>query len=190
MAIIMAPVQTVATTITVDLHKPVVDVDAPLDARDIEIVQQTFALLSRLGSDSLGKVIFMKLYAKAPNSITLFSYKGEGRDPSYIFRPGSPATMHAMKFVATLGIAVSLLKDMDTLVPLLQALGLKHDALGIMPGHYAFLGKAFLEALELLLGDTFTENARNAWTKVYVIIKTTMEEAVEMVAEPDAKAAA
>ena len=42
------------TPITLDLKSPPVDVNAPLDARDIELVQQTFARqLGRIHGDVL-----------------------------------------------------------------------------------------------------------------------------------------
>eukprot|EP00929_Paragymnodinium_shiwhaense_P053531 TRINITY_DN2679_c0_g1_i6.p1 TRINITY_DN2679_c0_g1~~TRINITY_DN2679_c0_g1_i6.p1 ORF type:complete len:170 (+),score=52.50 TRINITY_DN2679_c0_g1_i6:86-595(+) len=165
--------------ITADLNTPAVDPAAPIDARDIELVQQTFGYVSQLGADTVGKVIFMKIFKKAPGALQLFSFKSDGLDPVVLFRLGSPATAHAVKVVSTVGTAVSLLNSLDVLVPVLQALGLKHHTLGVVPAHYDVVGEAIIEALQVALGEKFTEPVKNAWLKVYTTIKTVMTEAVK-----------
>jgi len=151
--------------------------NAPLDAQDIELVQQSFGRVAMLGADTVGKVIFMKIFKKAPTAIQLFSFKNEGVEPTKLFRLGSPATAHAVKVVTTVATAVSLLTDLDTLVPVLQGLGLKHQSLGVVPAHYDVVGEALIESLAVALGAKFTEPVKNAWLKVYGIIKKVMTEA-------------
>lgn len=164
-------------SITVNLQTPAVDVAAPLDDRDIDLVQQTFGRVAMLGADTVGKVIFMKIFKKAPAAIALFSFKADGVEPTKLFRLGSPATAHVTKVVTTVGTAVSLLRDLETLVPVLQGLGLKHQSLGIVPAHYDVVGEAVIESLAVALGANFTEPVKNAWLKVFTIVKTTMTEA-------------
>eukprot|EP00929_Paragymnodinium_shiwhaense_P116212 TRINITY_DN85553_c0_g1_i1.p1 TRINITY_DN85553_c0_g1~~TRINITY_DN85553_c0_g1_i1.p1 ORF type:complete len:171 (-),score=55.74 TRINITY_DN85553_c0_g1_i1:348-860(-) len=163
--------------ITVNLQEPAVDLSAPLDERDIDLVQQTFAFAAQLGADTVGKVIFMKIFKKAPGALQLFSFKNEGLEPVNLFRLGSPATAHAVKVVTTVGTAVSLLRDLPTLVPVLQALGLKHSSYGLAAAHYDVVGEALIESLQLALGDKFTDPVKNAWLKVYTVVKTTMLDA-------------
>eukprot|EP00929_Paragymnodinium_shiwhaense_P036348 TRINITY_DN1948_c0_g2_i1.p1 TRINITY_DN1948_c0_g2~~TRINITY_DN1948_c0_g2_i1.p1 ORF type:complete len:171 (+),score=30.96 TRINITY_DN1948_c0_g2_i1:89-601(+) len=163
--------------ITVNLNTPAVDLSAPLSERDIDLVQQTFAFVAQLGFDTVGKVIFMKIFKKAPGALQLFSFKADGLEPTHLFRLGSPATTHATKVVCTLGTAISLLRDLGTLVPVLQALGLKHHGLGVMPAHYDVVGAAIIESLEVALKEKFTEPVKLAWLKVYTIVKNTMVDA-------------
>jgi len=164
-------------SITVNLQSPAVDVNAPLDNRDIDLVQQTFGRVAMLGADTVGKVIFMKIFKKAPGAIALFSFKDEGVEPTKLFRNGSPAVAHVTKVVTTVGTAVSLLRDLDTLVPVLQGLGLKHQTLGVAPAHYDVVGEAVIESLQVALGGNFTEPVKNAWLKVFGTVKKVMTEA-------------
>eukprot|EP00929_Paragymnodinium_shiwhaense_P036343 TRINITY_DN1948_c0_g1_i3.p1 TRINITY_DN1948_c0_g1~~TRINITY_DN1948_c0_g1_i3.p1 ORF type:complete len:172 (+),score=56.70 TRINITY_DN1948_c0_g1_i3:83-598(+) len=166
-----------AAVITVDLTTPAVDVSAPLDERDIDLVQQTFGYVAQLGADTVGKVIFMKIFEKAPGALQLFSFKADGLEKTNLFRLGSPAVTHATKVVTTVGTAVSLLRDLGTLVPVLQALGLKHHGLGVIPAHYDVVGEAIIESLQVALGDKFTEPVKNAWLKVFTVMKNTMVDA-------------
>merc|ERR1712232_1547885 len=114
---------------------------------------------------------------KAPAAIALFSFKNDGVEPTKLFRLGSPATAHATKVVTTVGTAVSLLTDLPTLVPVLQALGLKHQSLGVAPEHYDIVGEAVIESLAVALGPNFTDPVKNAWLKIYTTVKTVMTEA-------------
>merc|ERR1712232_1061582 len=139
--------------------------------------QQTFGRVAMLGADTVGKVIFMKIFKKAPGAIALFSFRDDGVEPTKLFRVGSPATAHATGVVSTVGTAVSLLNDLKTLVPVLQGLGLKHQGLGVVPEHYDVVGEAVIESLAVALGANFTEPVKNAWLKIYGIIKKTMTEA-------------
>jgi methyl-accepting chemotaxis protein len=164
-------------TYTVDLHSPAVDVAAALDKRDIDLVQQSFGQVASLGADTVGKVVFMQIFKAAPGAIDLFSFKADGIEYAKLFRLNSPATKHATKVVTTVATAVSLLTDLDTLVPVLQGLGLKHGTLGIVAAHYDVVGEALIASLQIAFGANFTEPVKNSWLKVYGTIKKVMTEA-------------
>ena len=76
--------------------------------------------------------------------------------------------------VSTVATAVSLLKDLETLVPVLQRLGLKHMGYKVLPPHYDVVGQAFIASLEDALQTEFTEAVKNAYLKVWNIVQTTM----------------
>ncbi|CAE7442653.1 ngb2 [Symbiodinium microadriaticum] len=159
------------TPITLDLKSPPVDVNAPLDARDIELVQQTFARVAMLGSNTIGRILFMNIFKIAPGAVELFPFaKGD----AHMWRPGSPLEVHALKVVETVATAVSLLKDLDTLVPVLQSLGLKHVGYGVEKAHYDVVGQALIATLEVALSRHFTEPVKNAYLKVWTIVRDTM----------------
>jgi hemoglobin-like flavoprotein len=168
--------------ITVDLNSPPVDLSAPIDGRDIALVEQTFARVAMLQPENVGKVIFMKFFKIQPAALELFSFKGGGEDAATLFKLGSPASKHATMVVKTVAIAISLLRDLGTLVPVLQAVGTKHYELskckcnaeqygfGLIPDHYGDFGAAVIEALTVALGPNFTEPVKNAWVKIYTTI--------------------
>eukprot|EP00927_Polykrikos_kofoidii_P012497 TRINITY_DN15387_c0_g3_i1.p1 TRINITY_DN15387_c0_g3~~TRINITY_DN15387_c0_g3_i1.p1 ORF type:complete len:171 (-),score=39.11 TRINITY_DN15387_c0_g3_i1:279-791(-) len=161
--------------ITVNLNSPPVNISAPIDERDIQLVQQTFARVAMLGADNVGKILFMKIFKKAPQALQLFSFKAEGlNDPCKLWRAGGPATKHAAGVVSTVATAVGLLTQLDQLVPILRELGAKHVGYGVVPAHYDVVGEALIESLALALGPNFTPAVKNAYLKVYTTVKMTM----------------
>ncbi|CAE8583537.1 unnamed protein product, partial [Polarella glacialis] len=124
--------------IQVDLVSPAVDVDAPLDDRDIDLVQQTFARVAMLGANNVGKVVFMNIFKIAPEAQGLFPFRHDVN----MYAPGGRLEVHATKVVTTLAVAIELLRDLGTLVPVLKELGLKHVGFGVLPEHYDVVGQA------------------------------------------------
>jgi len=159
----------------VHLKYPPVDVNAGLDERDIDLVQQSFAKAATLGADTVGKLIFTKIFTKAPEALQLFpAFKDDGLEFTHLFRADGKALPHAVNVVTTVGTAVSLLRDLGSLVPVLQGLGLKHHGYSVVPAHYDLVGECVIETLSDGLGAQFTEPVKNAWLKVYGIVKKTM----------------
>ena len=79
-----------------------------------------------------------------------------------------------MRLIAT---AVNGLDRLDALVPVVQDLGRRHVAYGVIPEHYDTVGTALLWTLEQGLGTEFTPEVREAWTVVYGILAGTMKAA-------------
>ena len=124
-----------------------------------------------LGSNTIGRILFMNIFKIAPGAVELFPFaKGD----AHMWRPGSPLEVHALKVVETVATAVSLLKDLDTLVPVLQSLGLKHVGYGVEKAHYDVVGQALIATLEVALSRHFTEPVKNAYLKVWTIVRDTM----------------
>jgi hemoglobin-like flavoprotein len=80
--------------------------------------------------------------------------------------------------------AVKGLDRLEQLAPVLQDLGRRHVAYGVGDAHYAIVGQALLWTLEKALGRAFTPELRHAWTTVYTLVATTMQEAAREVAVP------
>eukprot|EP00927_Polykrikos_kofoidii_P012495 TRINITY_DN15387_c0_g1_i2.p2 TRINITY_DN15387_c0_g1~~TRINITY_DN15387_c0_g1_i2.p2 ORF type:complete len:175 (-),score=39.41 TRINITY_DN15387_c0_g1_i2:302-826(-) len=168
--------------ITVNLKSPPVDISAPLDERDIQLVQQTFARVAMLGADNVGKILFMKIFKKAPQVFQLFSFKGGAQadglnDPIKLWRAGGPATKHATGVVTTVATAIGMLTELDMLVPILKELGARHVGYGVVPAHYDVVGEALIESLAVALGTNFTPAVKNAYLKVFTTVKMTMTSA-------------
>jgi len=73
--------------------------------------------------------------------------------------------------------AVKGLDHLDRLVPVVQDLGRRHAAYGVMDAHYDTVGSALLWTLEKGLGDAFTPEVKDAWAAVYGLLATTMKDA-------------
>jgi nitric oxide dioxygenase len=76
--------------------------------------------------------------------------------------------------VQTLTVVVKSIDRIETLVPAVEALGRRHVGYGVQPAHYATVGQALLDTLEVGLGDAFTPEARAAWTEAYELLAGVM----------------
>ena len=160
-----------ASEVALDLVTPPVEVDAPLDDRDIELVQTTFKKVAAVGPEAAGRILFGHIFRIAPEAKALFSF---AQDEETMWLPGSRLEKHGARVVNTVGTAVSLLKDLETLVPVLQKLGLQHVGYKVLPPHYDVVGQAFIATLEDALQTEFTEAVKNAYLKVWKIVQATM----------------
>jgi hemoglobin-like flavoprotein len=151
-------------SVEVPEHSDSPAVDEPLSDRDIELVQTTFAKVAEVGPEAAGRILFGHIFRIAPGAKALFSF---AYDDAAMER-------HGAKVVNTVGTAVSLLNDLETLVPVLQRLGLQHVGYGTLPAHYDVVGQAFIATLEDALQSEFTEPVRSAYVKVWNIVQATM----------------
>ena len=83
------------------------------------------------------------------------------------------------KLMGTLAFAVAGLQNPETIVPAVQQLGRRHAGYGVQPAHYDTVGAALLWTLGQGLGEQFTAEVQEAWTAVYTLLATTMQEAAE-----------
>lgn len=81
------------------------------------------------------------------------------------------------KLMSTLNVVVASLDKLDAVVPVAQALAVRHVAWGVKPGHYDTVGAALLWTLEQGLGAGFTEDVKQAWTKAYTTLAGAMKAA-------------
>ena len=109
-----------------------------------------------------GKLFYQRLFEIAPETRSMF-------------KPDIDA--QAEKLMQTLGLAISSLNDMPTLLGMLKSLGRQHVAYGVKEEHYAKVGAALLWTLEKMLGDAFTDEARIAWTDLYKTVAAVMYDA-------------
>lgn len=79
------------------------------------------------------------------------------------------------KLMQTLGFAVSSIDRIETIVPGVRQLGLRHAAYNVKEQHYETVGAALLWTLEKGLGANFTPDTRAAWAKVYWLLAETMK---------------
>jgi hemoglobin-like flavoprotein len=79
------------------------------------------------------------------------------------------------KLMQTLGFAVASLDRLESIVPGVRQLGLRHASYNIKEEHYETVGAALLWTLEKGLGPAFTPSTRAAWAKVYWVLAETMK---------------
>ena len=71
------------------------------------------------------------------------------------------------KLMTTLAGVVNGLKNLDAVVPVAQALAVRHVQYGVEPEHYAPVGAALIWTLEQGLKEDFTPPVREAWMTAY-----------------------
>jgi hemoglobin-like flavoprotein len=121
-------------------------------------------------SDAAAKLFYARLFALDASLSPMFrgDLEAQGR-----------------KLIAMITVAVNGLARIETLVPVIEALGRRHAGYGVRGEHYATVAAALLWTLEQGLGDEFTPEVREAWVLAYGILATTMQGA----ARTEAKAA-
>lgn len=78
------------------------------------------------------------------------------------------------RLMQMIGTAVGMLDRLDELVPVVIALGTRHQEYGVQERDFATVGRALLDTLAKGLGDAFTSEVRQAWFEVYSVLSTTM----------------
>ena len=127
----------------------------------IELVKSSFRAVVPI-ADRAGIMFYDRLFALDPSLRPLF--KGDIAEQSRTL----------MRMIAT---AVNGLDRLDTIVPAVQALGMRHAGYGVSDAHYGTVAEALLWTLEQGLGDGFTPEVSEAWVAAYTVLATTMQEA-------------
>ena len=120
---------------------------------------------------------FRKVLPIAEQASALFYARLFELDPSLrrLFR--GDMTDQGRKLMTMLAVAVTALDRPETIVLTLRNLGARHADYGVQDDQYATVGAALLWTLEKGLGPEFTPEVRNAWTKTYAMISSTMIDA-------------
>jgi len=125
---------------------------------EIALIRSSFDKVTPI-ADTAAKLFYARLFETAPEVRPLFR---------------SDMTEQGRKLMTTLRVVVNGLHDLPAVVPVAGALAKRHVAYGVTREHYAPVGAALLWTLEQGLGDAFTPDTREAWSKAYVILSDAM----------------
>lgn len=117
----------------------------------IELVQQSFAKVAPI-SEQAAELFYGRLFEVAPQVKPMF--KGDMKE-------------QGRKLMATLGIVVTGLTRLETVLPAASALAKKHVSYGVKAEHYPIVGGALLWTLERGLGEAWNPELAAAWTTAY-----------------------
>ncbi|SFL86666.1 nitric oxide dioxygenase [Bradyrhizobium sp. NFR13] len=122
-----------------------------MNASDVTLVQDSFKKVAPI-SDVAAELFYGRLFEVAPQVKPMFrgDMKEQGR-----------------KLMATLGVVVTGLTRLETVLPAASALAKQHVAYGVKAEHYPIVGGALLWTLEKGLGDAWTPELAAAWTAAY-----------------------
>ncbi len=137
-----------------------------LTEEQIKLVQESWDKVVPI-QETAAELFYGQLFEIAPEVKPLFKgdMKSQGR-----------------KLMTMLNTAVKSLNDLEKIVPVVQQSGRNHVKYGVKDEHYGKVAEALLWTLGQGLGDDFTEEVKNAWIAVYVLLSTVMKEAAAEVA--------
>jgi hemoglobin-like flavoprotein len=108
-------------------------------------------------------------------------------DPAFKDMFKEDMAVQSKKLVRMLATLVANIDSLETVVPTLEALAIRHVGYGVRDEHYNAVGQSLLWTLEQQLGEAFTPEVRNAWIATYVLIAETMKAAAHDAIDHSAK---
>jgi len=117
----------------------------------VKLVQQSFAKVAPI-ADQAAVMFYNRLFEVAPQVKAMFP---------------ADMTEQRRKLMATLSVVVNGLSNLETILPAASALATRHVSYGAKAEHYPVVGGALLWTLEKGLGDGWTTEVADAWTKAY-----------------------
>ena len=125
---------------------------------------------------------FQKVVPIADTAAELFYNRLFELDPALKPLFKSDIKEQGRKLMKMIGLAVTGLDELNTLVPILQDLGKRHITYGVTVDHYNTVGEALLWTLEKGLGADFTPEVKQAWVAVYTVIASVMKDGAAVAA--------
>jgi hemoglobin-like flavoprotein len=132
--------------------------DILMTPRQIELVQESWAKVEPI-ADQAARLFYRRLFELAPEVRPLFT---------------TSVAEQGEKLMKTLAVAVTSLNKLETIIPVVEELGRRHNDYGALPEHYDTVAEALLWTLEQGLGKAFTDEVREAWTETYTILAGVM----------------
>lgn len=131
-----------------------------MDSNQIKLVQESFRKVVPI-ADTAATIFYARLFELDPSLRKMF--KGDMKK-------------QGMMLMSMLASAVRGLSDPNALIPVLTALGRRHEGYGVVDAHYTIVAEALLWTLEQGLGDEFTPEVRQAWVAAYSMMATVMQQ--------------
>src|SRR5579859_1684711 len=128
--------------------------------QQITLVQNSFEKVATI-PDTVAGLFYARLFELDPSLKPMF--KGD-------------LTEQGRKLMQVIAFAVRALRDLDAVIPAVQALGRRHVGYGVKLEHYTTVGAALLWTLERGLGPDFTPEVKDAWAAIYGLLVHTATE--------------
>ncbi|RYV03560.1 hemin receptor [Shewanella sp. OPT22] len=78
------------------------------------------------------------------------------------------------KLMLTLTIAINSLTKLETLIPVLENMAIRHIGYGVQDHHYQTVGQALIDTLAKAFGEAFTSELKQAWLTMYNTVADVM----------------
>jgi len=127
----------------------------------IELIQSSWAKVVPI-QDTAADIFYDHLFENNPGVRPLFK---------------DDMSTQKKALMGMLTVVVNGLPKLDTILPAVQELGVRHNDYGTEPAHYDAVGASLLYTLGAGLGDAFTDDVEEAWTLAYTTLAGVMIEA-------------
>jgi hemoglobin-like flavoprotein len=124
----------------------------------IKEIQESFAKVGPI-SEQAAALFYRRLFEIAPSLSPLF--RGDMQE-------------QGRKLMATLGVVVNGLGNLEAILPAASALAKRHVEYGVKAADYAPVGEALLWTLERGLGAQWTAELAAAWSAAYGVLSEFM----------------
>ena len=125
----------------------------------IDLVQKSFGEVKPIAAQA-AELFYTRLFTLDPSLRILF--KGD-------------ITKQGQMLMSMIGAAVSGLRNLEVLSPVVRQLGARHTGYGVKPEHYETVGAALLWTLDKGLKEQFTPEVREAWASAYQLLSDVMQ---------------
>lgn len=128
----------------------------------ISLIQDSFSKVVPI-KDAAAEIFYSDLFETAPQVKPYFANADMAEQGS--------------KLMATLGVVVNGLRDLDKIVPVARQLAVKHVDYGVKAEDYDAVGASLIRTLEKGLGDAFSPETKEAWLGAYAVLSGVMKDA-------------
>lgn len=132
---------------------------------EIRLVKQSWRTLRAIDPTIVGDLFYSKLFMANPSLRNMFP---KNMDDQY------------RKLMDMLSVIIARLDRIDELNDDIAAMARRHVHYGVRPAHYKLVGNALLWTLRQGLGQDWTLDVEQAWTKCYSNLSDTMMRATEL----------
>lgn len=126
--------------------------------REIAGIRASFERIAA-DADQAGELFYRRLFEIAPHLRPMF---------------GEDIAQQGRKLINTLGVAVSMIENWESLAQALEDLAQRHVAYGVLPDHYPVVGKALVYMIREMSRSRPGGDIEAAWMKAYVAISDHM----------------
>lgn len=132
-----------------------------MKSSQIDLVQSSFVQMALVAED-VASMFYWRLFTLDPELRAMF--RGDMKE-------------QGKKLMTMIGTVVGNLRNLEKIVPGVQALGARHAGYGVRDEHYETVATALLWTLEQGLGHAFTDEMRDAWAAAYTLLANVMKDA-------------
>ncbi|VAW70052.1 Methyl-accepting chemotaxis protein I (serine chemoreceptor protein) [hydrothermal vent metagenome] len=129
---------------------------------DVVTLESSFNLLAPRGEELVQR-FYEELFKRAPGVKPMFDNT-------------TPAEQQK-KLLAALKLVVENVRNPDALAPVLNTMGVRHQAYGALPEHYPVVARTLVDVMKEIAGDAWTETIESAWLQALDVVAKIMLDA-------------